>query len=145
MQLSQTKEILQHVSQVEGRTPTLEITRVWHDLLKHVDFEVANKAALLALSDHNIHQVAPKHILAKVPQAVNELNAILRKHHVAEEDWKSEPQPICREHNLQILECSDCCARLSQFGPRGNPSELHRWAISNVYKADSLVGEGAPF
>lgn len=142
---SQTKQIFEHVQKVEGKIATQEVARAWHDLIGHLEFEVANRAATLALSDHNILSVAPKHILAKVPQAVAELNAILRKEGVAEEDWKSEPQPICRRHNLQILECADCCAMLSKQGPRGNPSRLHEWAIANVYRADSLVGEGAPF
>ena len=145
MNIAQTRDVVKHVCAVEGRVPTEETVRSWHELLQHTDYEVANKAALLALSDHQIHQVAPKHILAKVHQAVTELNAVLRKAGMEESGWKSEPQPICKEHGLEILRCDDCCSVLRHQVGHLSGDKLHAWACANLYRADSLVGEGAPF
>lgn len=146
MDFNQTKEIFQHVSRVEGKAPNVEVARAWHDLIGFLDFEVANRAAFLALSDHNILSVAPKHVLAKVPAAVAELNAVLRKSSLDEESWKSEPQPICKGHDLNILECDSCCGVLSSEVGHLYGDRLHEWAKAHVYRADSLVENmGRPF
>ena len=138
MQLSQTKEIVEHVSRVEGRTPTMEITRVWHELLKHVDFEVANKATTLALQDHNVVQVLPKSVLSKVPSAIAELNRLLKHSELDESTWRSDPEPICAAHMLQITRCDACCDVLARESRRLDRDQLHEWAVANVYVKEEL-------
>jgi len=145
MNKEQTVDICKRVFTVEGRTDTAEIDKAWHDLLQGLDVEVANKACSLALQDHNIHMVTPKHILAKVPAAVAELNALLKSAGGEESEWRSELEPICRHHNLPILQCADCCSLLVTDAGHLHGDRLHSWAIAHVYRADSLVGEGAPF
>lgn len=143
---NETRQIFEHVQKVEGRVATAEVARAWHDLIGGLDFEVASRAASLALSDHNIMSVAPKHILAKVPAAVAELNAVLRKSSMDEESWKSEPQPICKDHDVNILECETCCGVLSSEVGHLYGDRLHEWAKAHVYRADSLVENmGRPF
>lgn len=143
MNLTETSNLLKHVSAVEGRVATQEVTAVWHKLLEGLDYEVASKATMLALADHNIFQVAPKHVLAKVPAAVAELNSMLRKAGMAEDTWRAEPQPVCRDHDLPITVCDDCCAVLRHQVGHLHGDELHRWASENLYRADSLVENGA--
>ena len=45
------------------------------------------------------------------------------------------PQPVCSEHDLQILYCNPCCVRL--FEEAGDMPEglRHSWAMANLYKA----------
>ena len=44
------------------------------------------------------------------------------------------PQPVCSEHDLQILYCNPCCVRL--FEEAGDMPEglRHSWAMANLYK-----------
>ena len=145
MNKSQTKEITQRVCSVEGRTWTNEMNVAWHHLLEQLDFEVAYKACTLALQDHNIHQVGPKHLLSKSQAAIAELNASLRNSVVDDSEWRSEPEPVCKGHDLPIAKCVDCVDVLVHQVGHLRGDELHRWACDHLYRADSLVGQEAPF
>jgi hypothetical protein len=133
MNLDQTQEIVQRVCTVEGRTLTADMVKAWHGLLQDLEATVAGRACSLALTDHNIHQVGPKHVKAKVPAAVAELNQALRSSVSDEDTWRSDPQPVCRSHGLPITDCGDCCGVLRfQVGHLRGDS-LHSWAVQNLY------------
>lgn len=138
MKIDETKEIVQRVCTVEGRVFTMEITRAWHDLLQDLDWEVANRACSMALVDHNVAMVTPKHIRAKVPAAIAELNQLLRKNDMDESEWRSDPEPICKGHNLPITRCDPCCDVLAHQVPHLRGDRLHEWAVANLY-ADEKV------
>lgn len=138
MNTDQSKEISKRVCTVEGRTWTVELALAWHELLKGLEFEVALRASSLALQDHNIHQVGPKHILSKVPAAVAELNAALAGQN-PEDLWKAEPCPVCKAHDLPIIKCVDCSDVLVHQVGHLRGDRLHEWACANLYRADSLV------
>jgi hypothetical protein len=110
-----------------------------------VEFPVAERATSLALQDHNIHAVGPKHILAKVPAAVSELNTALRRSSVDESEWRSEPEPICSAHDERITRCAHCVDVLVNQVGHLSGDRLHEWARVHLYRADSLVGEEVPF
>ena len=143
MQFEQTVELCKRVALVEGRVYTAELARAWHELLKGLEAEVAERAGSLALQDHQIHSVGPKHVLAKVPAAVAELNAVIRREQGDEGDWKSEPEPICELHDLPITSCKDCIDLLVHHAGHLYGDKLHEWAKQHVYRADSLVENGA--
>ena len=144
MNLQQTTDICRRVCTVEGRTFTAELAKSWHDLLLGLDWEVAERASSLALQDHQVHQVQPKHILRKVPDAVAQLNAVLRGSD-EEADWKSEPCPVCQAHNLPIIKCQDCTDVLVHQVGHLRGDRLHQWACANLYRQDSVVGQEVPF
>jgi len=139
MNFEQTTELCKRVALVEGRTYTAELAKSWHDLLKGLGPEVANRACSLALQDVNIHSVGPKHILAKKDLAVGELNAALQVEVAGEAGWKSEPPPVCREHGLPITKCNDCVLRLMREAYHLRGDRLHMWAIEHLYDPASLV------
>ena len=143
MNFEQTTELCKRVALVEGRTYTAELAKSWHDLLKGLGPEVANRACSLALQDVNIHSVGPKHILAKKDLAVGELNAALQVEVAGEAGWKSEPEPICELHDLPITRCKDCIDLLVHHAGHLYGDALHEWAKQHVYRADSLVENGA--
>lgn len=134
MNLDQTQEIVQRVCTVEGRTLTADMVKAWHGLLQDLEVTVAGRACSLALIDHNIHQVLPKHVRAKVPAAVAELNHALRSSTWDENTWRSDPEPTCRTHLETITDCRACCDVLHfQVGHLRGDS-LHLWAVSNLYQ-----------
>jgi hypothetical protein len=137
MKIEETRGICKRVATVENRVESNEMVKAWHDLIGHLDFEVANRAATLALQDHQIHQVLPKHILGKVASAVAELNALLR-HNVSDEStWKSDPEPICKEHLTRITRCDSCCDVLMHQVGHLRGDDLHRWAVAHLYVEDT--------
>jgi hypothetical protein len=144
MNLQQTSDICGRVCTVEGRAFSADMAEGWHELLKGVDWEVAQRASSLALQDYQIHQVQPKHILRKVPDAVAQLNALL-KGDDSESGWRSEPCPICEAHGLPIVRCGDCTDVLVHQVGHLSGDRLHEWAKVHLYRADSLVGEEVPF
>lgn len=52
-----------------------------------------------------------------------------------EADWVSEPQPICEEHNLRILDCLDCCSLIFAQADYMRVDDRHSWAMTHVYMA----------
>lgn len=139
MNAEESKSLCKRVCTVEGKTWTVELSQAWHELLQGLDVEVADRATSLALQDHNIHTVGPKHVLGKVPAAVAQLNALLREGESSEGEWKSEPQPVCREHDLPIMKCVDCVDVLVHQVSHLYGDALHDWACRHLYRADSLV------
>lgn len=132
MNLAQSKQLLEEVSAVDNRKLTPEMVSAWHKIIGHVDYAVAERALVLARRDPLIGYLEPKHIVGKVRDATIELNDELRDKD-PEEDWVGEPQPKCREHNLDILMCMDCCRVLSERGPRTSRDARHAWAKEHVY------------
>lgn len=113
------------------------MVQAWHDLIGHMQFEVANRAATLALQDHQIHQVLPKHILGKMQSAVAELNALLRENVSDESTWKSDPEPVSKLSGLPITRCSEGVDLLMHQVGHLRGDDLHRWAVANLYVEDT--------
>ena len=49
-----------------------------------------------------------------------------------ESQWRSDPQPICREHSLRITKCEACCDVLAEKS-WWSVDDRHVWAVKNVY------------
>jgi hypothetical protein len=137
MQIAETAQIVQRVTVIDGRVASDQMVKAWHDLIGHLQFEVANRAATLALQDYQIPQVAPKHVLGKMPSAVAELNVMLRNNVSDESTWRSDPEPICREHLTRITRCDSCCDVLMHQVGHLRGGELHRWAVAHLYVEDT--------
>jgi hypothetical protein len=137
MNIEETRTVCQRVATVENRVASLEQVKGWHELIGHLDFEVANRAATLALQDYQIPQVAPKHVLGKMQAAVAELNALLRQNVSDESTWRSDPEPVCREHLTRITRCDACCDVLRHQVPHLRYEDLHRWAVAHLYVEDT--------
>jgi hypothetical protein len=52
-----------------------------------------------------------------------------------ESGWRSDPQPVCEEHDLRILECLDCCSLIFAQADYMRIDDRHSWAMTHVYKA----------
>lgn len=135
MERNQTEAIVRQLAILDNRHVTENVIDSWHKLVGHLSFEVADRALQKAMQDPAIDWVAPKHVLAKSRDAIAELNAELSKPAVEEYEVTGDPMPTCI-HGERLLDCSDCCRRLSEEGPRGNRDALNAWAAANV-----LAGE----
>lgn len=145
MNIDETRTVAQRVATVEGRVASLDMVKGWHELIGHLQFEVANRAATLALQDYQVPQVAPKHILAKTPSAVAELNALLRQNVSDESTWRSDPEPICKAHMTKITRCDPCCDVLAHQAGHLYGDRLHAWAVAHVYVEDTAGKDDEPF
>ena len=48
--------------------------------------------------------------------------------------WRSDRQPVCREHDMPVTECYPCCDVLAEKS-FWRVDERHVWAVANVYRA----------
>lgn len=139
MNLKEAKSLLDEVAAIDNRKLSPELVTAWHKIVGHVDYSVAQRALVLARRDATVTYLEPKHIVAKVPLAIAELNAEQRDRESEEKGWKSEPIPVCREHQLPITKCQDCIQRLMREGRGMYGTQLHEWAIKHLYDPKSLV------
>lgn len=139
MNLKEAKSLLDEVAAIDNRKLSPELVTAWHKIVGHVDYSVAQRALVLARRDSAVTYLEPKHIVAKVPVAVAELNAEQRDRESEEAGWKSEPPPVCREHGLPITKCNDCVLRLMREAYHLRGDRLHMWAIEHLYDPASLV------
>lgn len=140
MTLSEMRDLLDEVSAIDNRKVTPETVQAWHDVCGHVTFTVARRAVILARRDASVQYLEPRHVMGKIAVAAAELNDEERSRQISPEDsWKSEHIPVCAEHNLRITKCQDCIVRLMTEAGNLYGTQLHEWAIANIYRADSIV------
>jgi hypothetical protein len=139
MNMAEAKSLLEEVSVVDNRKLSAELVQAWHKIIGHVDYKVAERALVLARRDAAVTYLEPKHIVAKVPYAIAELNDEQRDRESEEKGWKSEPIPVCRHHNETITKCQPCIQRLMTEGKNLYGTQLHEWAVEHLYDPTSLV------
>lgn len=139
MNLAEAKSLLDEVAVIDNRKLSQELVLAWHKIIGHVDYRVAERALLLARRDQAITYLEPKHIVAKVPAAIAELNAEQRDSVSVEDSWRADPVPKCREHKERITRCKPCVQLLMRAPKNLYGDGLHRWAIEHIYDEESLV------
>jgi len=114
MEAVDTASILEFLSLTDNRKITQEGILAWHELIKHLDFDVAREAAYLAKQDDKIDWVEPKHILAKARVVADRLDVENRTKRALEptEPFVGSPIPLC-EHGERIVFCQPCCLALA--------------------------------
>ena len=140
MNIAEAKSLLKEVATIDNRTLSTELVTAWHKIIGHVDYKVAERALVLARRDAAITYLEPKHIVAKLPFAIAELNEELKASEIEEKKWKSDPEPRCRPHGELITHCDPCCATLSRRAKAAPHEDLHKWAVANLY-----IDERVPF
>ena len=76
------------------------------------------------------------HVVAGAKRAAqsHQQDMVSHARELEESDWKADPQPICEEHSLRILECLECCNRIFEQADDMNAENRHSWAMAHVYK-----------
>ncbi len=114
MEAVDTASILEFLSLTDNRKITQEGILAWHELIKHLDFDVAREAAYLAKQDDKIDWVEPKHILAKARVVADrrDTEARRQKSLLPIEPKIGSPIPLC-EHGEKVVYCNPCCLALA--------------------------------
>lgn len=115
MEATNTASILEFLSLTDNRKITQENILAWHQLIGHLNFDVAREAAHLAKQDDKIDWVEPKHILAKARVVADRLDAENRTKRALTptEPFKGSPIPLCK-HGERIVFCQPCCVELAK-------------------------------
>lgn len=114
MEAVDTASILEFLSLTDNRKITQENILAWHELIKHLEFDVAREAAHLAKQDDKIDWVEPKHILAKARIVAERLDTEARRLRslTRPEPTFGSPIPLCK-HGERIVFCQPCCVELA--------------------------------
>lgn len=115
MKTIETATVIEFLSFTDNRKITEDGIKAWHELIGHLDFDVARAAANLAKQDEKIDWVEPKHIIAKAKIVTQQNESNLRREQATEpkKEWVGRPMPIC-EHGKGLLHCDPCCLAIYQ-------------------------------
>lgn len=83
--------------------------------------------------------MSPRALITQMRKAREDEAVAKHQDEILEDSGKGEPQPICREHDLKIMDCAHCCGILSSEAGWLHGDKLFEWAKVNVFRADSLV------
>jgi hypothetical protein len=133
MNKNEVGELLAMCSALDGQQVTESKALMWAEVLDGVSYEEAKVALIPAYKESNNDIVTAKGVWEQVRRARSQPGSSDRV--LEEADWKSEPQPICEEHNLRILECLDCCSLIFAQADYMRVDDRHSWAMTHVYKA----------
>lgn len=106
---TETKQLLDSISAVDNRSVTLETIEVWHEILKHLNFEVAKEGLRLAQQDASIRYLEPRHIIGWSKEASFRINREMPEDLLI---TASDPAPVC-EHGKSLPTCLPCCRSLA--------------------------------
>ena len=130
MNITETQELLKHISAIDKRQINPETIQAWHAIVGHLSLEVALEAHKMARKDLSVNYLEPRHIIGWGKEAMSKLERLNPK--PAEPEKPSTPEPLCKEHSKRITTCDPCCAKLAKL-PITNAEQLDRWAKENIY------------
>lgn len=110
MNKTETANLVEFLSLVDGRKISTEKILAWHELVGFLEYDIAKQAVIEAQRDSAIPYIEPKHILARARTIRDRKKAELAR----EEQMREKPlafgtrMPKC-QHNIGILLCDPCC------------------------------------
>ena len=115
MEAVETASVYEFLSLTDNRKISEDKILAWHQLIGHLDFDVAREAAAMAKQDLAIDWVEPKHILAKARVISERRQADARREATLNRSERvlGSPIPIC-EHGEKLVFCSPCCVALAK-------------------------------
>lgn len=111
MEKTETAELIEFLSAVEGREFTTERLEAWYEIIGHLNFDEAKSALLDALREGEPRYLQPREISARVYRLREKQKQEAQKEttkQLANEDWKGSPMPKC-SHGKGLLFCDPCC------------------------------------
>jgi hypothetical protein len=115
MQKTETAELIEFLSLVDGRKISTEKILAWHEVLGFLEYPVAKQAVIEAQRDSAIQYIEPKHILGKAKSIQDRKKLEMAR----EEQFKEKPltfgsrMPKC-QHGIGLLLCDPCCKTAAQ-------------------------------
>jgi hypothetical protein len=131
MNISETQELLRHISAIDKRQITPETIQAWHQIVGHLSLQVAIESHKMARKDLSVNYLEPRHIIGWAKEAISVLQRNQPK--PPEPERPSTPEPNCRGHKTRITECKPCIKELGKQTDL-NAEDLHAWAVANIYE-----------
>ena len=131
-------ELLALCSALDGQLVTESKIAMWLEVLDGVSYEECRDAIAPAYRELGQGVLTSKALLDAVKSARPAPQPLTYKQDEAdldESNWRSDPQPVCEEHDLRILECLDCCSLIAAQADYMRIDDRHSWAMTHVYKA----------
>lgn len=136
----ETEALLAFISTLDQRIVSEDVVESWHRFLENVSPYAAKQAVEEHFAAKPDTYIKVGHVLQgakKFMERQAELSQS-KQRELEESEWIGDPQPVCKEHSLKILECDTCCdAIFWQVGHWGR-EERHDWAVKNIYKPEIL-------
>jgi len=133
-------KLLTEVSAIDNRIVDEGRVEAWYPIIKNYDYKDAVEALAGWFQKYDGY-LSPRGLIAEI-KLIREARAqeAQKAQRVLEyEAMAGEPQPVCRDHELKIMDCADCRNRLSKMTAQLHPNDLHNWAKGNLYLESSLV------
>jgi hypothetical protein len=132
----QVKQLLTLVSTLDQRIVSEPVVESWSSLLQDVKPQHAREAVEEHFREKPDTYLNVGHVVKGAKRfAERDAEKVLAlTRGMDESGWRSDPQPICREHDTLITHCYPCCDVLAEK-EFWSVDERHRWAVANVYKA----------
>ena len=131
-------KLLTQMSAIDNRQVDEGRVEAWYPIVRDYDYEDAVDA-LPYFFQTSDEYLSPRRLIVEIKR-LNEQRALEREQAQRELEYsemQGHPEPVCSEHDLKIGDCVDCRRRLQAL--KLHPNDLHRWAVDNLYREDSLV------
>ena len=132
---TQMTEIVTMCSALDGQQVTEAKVAMWLQVLEGCTYEECVQAIVPAYKECANGIVGAKDVWEQVRRARSQPKALWLDD---ESGWRSDPQPVCEAHGLQILSCIECCTLIHHEAGWMGEDDRHSWAMANVYKAKEL-------
>jgi hypothetical protein len=130
MNMTETKQLMEEISAIDGRKLTPETVAAWQGILCNIPLDIASEAHKLARRDDRINYLEPRHIVSWAKEAAYKLDRDAPKEKI---EFKGTPMPICKEHGVGLLTCDPCCHRLYKYEEARGVDTLHDFARREIY------------
>ena len=138
MNKTEMSQVLAVCSALDGQQVTESKVTAWMPLFERFGYEEVEKLVHATYLESKNGIVTPQDLAKAVDAAREPVRPLTYKQDEADLDesgWRSDPQPICEEHDLRILECLDCCSLIFAQADYMRVDDRHSWAMAHVYKA----------
>lgn len=130
MNMAETRQLLEEIAAIDNREISPEVIAAWNGILGSMPLDVAREAHKLARRDDRVRYLEPKHLVSWARDAAFKLD---RQQAVEVKPFRSDPQPICRDHGKPILSCDPCCHRMSKYAQMRGDDTLLDFAKKEIY------------
>lgn len=130
----EVSKLLTLIAAIDNREVNPVTIEVWQRIMEKEDYETMASAVPEYFATSEAY-LAPRGLIA-VAKRMKEAKAQQNAHAELQsetKDWKSDPEPICRKHNLGITKCLDCCKTIYARADKMPAHDRHRWAVDNIY------------
>lgn len=131
----QINKLLVQMSYVDQRKIDDYTIEMWFRIIGHEDYEMASQAIPRCYAESNEY-LTPHRVLVMIKK-IREEQATTRIHQERQEieaTWQKSLHPVCREHGKLILQCRECCKKITDHdNSRTNRDALHAWATQHIY------------